>query len=83
MTKDTELEDKYKHPMYVFAKSFEQFIKETWPELDSGFLVAMFDIGDKGRFNYASNCNRDDIIVLLKEMLARFEGMPESPPGRA
>jgi hypothetical protein len=28
-----------------------------------------------------SNAQREDVIVLLKEQLARFQGMPEVKPG--
>jgi hypothetical protein len=48
-----------------------------------GFIIAMFALGDTSRFNYMSNCNREDIVTLLKEMTARFEGMPEVPTTRA
>jgi hypothetical protein len=29
------------------------------------------------RCNYISNASREDVVVLLKEQLARFEGQPE------
>jgi hypothetical protein len=35
----------------------------------------MFDIGSgPGRCNYIANVDRDDVVVLLKEQLAYFEG---------
>jgi hypothetical protein len=37
------------------------------------FPFADFD----GRANYISNAKREDIVVLLKEQLARFQGQPE------
>jgi hypothetical protein len=45
----------------------------------TGFVLMVFPFGDKsGRCNYISNgANRDDIVVLMKEMIARFEGQPE------
>jgi hypothetical protein len=39
-------------------------------------MVFPFDSFD-GRANYISNARREDVIVLLKEQLARFEGQPE------
>ena len=33
--------------------------------------------GFEGRANYISNASRKDIIVLLKEQLARFQGQPD------
>jgi hypothetical protein len=41
-----------------------------------GFCLLAFPFGDSidGRMNYISNTDRADIIVALKELLARFEG---------
>jgi len=44
----------------------------------NGFLLLVFPFeGHEGRANYISNARREDVIVLLKEQLARFQGMPE------
>jgi hypothetical protein len=42
-----------------------------------GFMLAVFDFGDRGRFNYIGNSNREELVTLMKEMIARFEGQPE------
>jgi hypothetical protein len=43
----------------------------------------VFPFGDKGRANFISNgADRKDIVVLFKEIIARFEGQPEMK-GRA
>lgn len=43
-----------------------------------GWCLMVFDFGQgPGRANYISNADRNDIVVLLKEQLARFEGQPE------
>ena len=43
-----------------------------------GFVLLVFPFhGADGRANYISNARREDIVVLLKEQLARFEGQPE------
>jgi hypothetical protein len=43
-----------------------------------GFIMMVFPFeGHEGRCNYISNANRDDVVTLLKEQLARFEGQPE------
>jgi len=44
-----------------------------------GFVLMVFPYGDhEGRCNYASNgADRRDVVVLMKEMIARFEGQPE------
>jgi hypothetical protein len=45
----------------------------------NGFVLLVFPFGEiaGARTNYVSNCNRDDIVVALKEILARFEGQAE------
>ena len=44
----------------------------------NGFILLVFPFdGHEGRANYISNAKRDDVVVLLKEQLARFEGQPE------
>lgn len=48
----------------------------------TGFVLLMFPFGSvKGRCNYISNADRKDVVTMLKEQLAYFEGMP-SQEGR-
>lgn len=44
-----------------------------------GFVLLTFPYGSHdGRCNYISNgAERKDIVVMLKEQIARFEGQPE------
>lgn len=42
-----------------------------------GFVLLVFPFGDHGRANYMSNAERHDVVVMLKEQIARFEGQPE------
>lgn len=43
-----------------------------------GFVLLVFPLaGHEGRCNYISNANRKDVIVMLKEQLAYFEGQAE------
>ena len=44
-----------------------------------GFVLLVFPFdGHEGRCNFISNgADRKDIVVLFKEMIARFEGQPE------
>lgn len=49
----------------------------------TGFVLLVFPFTKpdgtayEGRANYISNAKRDDIVVLLKQQLARFEGQPD------
>ena len=38
--------------------------------------------GGTGRANYISNARREDVVIMLKEQIRRFEGQPEMQ-GRA
>lgn len=45
-----------------------------------GFILMVFPYGDKdgARCNYLSNgADRRDVVAMMKEMIARFEGQPE------
>ena len=42
-------------------------------------LTAYFGQVDDGRVNYISNGEREDMIAMLKELLARFEGQAMEP----
>lgn len=46
------------------------------PDRPNGFVLLTFPIGteDGRRTNYVSNCERSDMLVALKEIVARFEG---------
>lgn len=45
------------------------------------FVLLTAKFGDivEGRVNYISNGERDDMVSMLKELLARFEGAYEAP----
>jgi hypothetical protein len=48
----------------------------------TGFVLMVYPFNDDGRTdgrcNYISNgADRKDVVVLMKEMIARFEGQPE------
>jgi hypothetical protein len=48
------------------------------PDRKVGFVLMVFPFGEGGRTNYMSNgVDRKDIVTLMKEMVARFEGQPE------
>lgn len=45
----------------------------------TGFVLLVFPFGTtEGRCNFMSNgADRKDIVALMKEMIARFEGQPD------
>ena len=47
------------------------------PQAKNGLVLLVFPFGATGeRVNYISNCQRKDVLVALKEIVARFEGQP-------
>lgn len=49
-----------------------------------GFVLLSFEFGNMegGRINYISNGEREDIVIALKELLARFEGRVVTPTAK-
>jgi len=70
----TETED----VMQMFAGTLDQVLNGKARPKKNGFVVLVFPFdGPEGtRTNYVSNCERKDIIVAMKEVIARFEGQP-------
>ena len=60
--------------LYAVGKAVDEFVADAYGDKQMGWLIAMFEFGDKGRFNYISNSQRGDIIKLLEEMLVKFKG---------
>ena len=87
-----ELGDAPIEPQYVKQmKAIAQVLNETFngdlkgKDRPTGFVLMVFPFGDAfdGRCNYISNgADRNDVVTLMKEMIARFEGQPEMK-GRA
>lgn len=47
-----------------------------------GFALVIFDFGEKGDMAYLSDCQREDMVKLVREWLALLEaGLTTEPPG--
>lgn len=80
---DAPIEPPYREMLNVIARAIDKFINGSMPrdtsKDENGFILMMFPFKDhEGRCNYISNARRADVVVLLREQLARFEGMPEA-----
>ena len=83
---DGPIEPQYVENMQAIA----QVLNETFNgeakgnDRKTGFVLLVFPFGDTtGRCNFISNgADRRDVVTLMKEMIARFEGQPEMK-GRA
>lgn len=81
---DVPIDARYREKMNELAARLDrEFNHGTLPFKSTGFVLLVFPFGNhEGRCNYISNAEREDVVVLLKEQLARFQGMPEAR-GRA
>lgn len=78
---DGPIQPEYAEQMQEMARALDQFFNgnKRGQDRETGFVLMVFPFGDRsGRCNYISNgADRNDVITLMKEMIARFEGQPE------
>src|SRR4051812_34979054 len=78
---DAPVEAEYHAKMEAVARAVGEFFngEAKGAARKTGFVLMVFPFGDtSGRCNYMSNgADRRDIVALMKEMIARFEGQPE------
>lgn len=82
LSPDEMIEAKYRAQMQGVAEALDSTFNGTakYPNKKVGFVLLLFEYGhhDDGRANYISNgVDRKDIVCLMREMIARFEGQPE------
>lgn len=82
---DAPIEPGLKELMNVIARTVDDALNPAiLKEKQWGFVLLTFPFHDHdGRCNYISNAQRADIVVLLREQLARFEGRVPDASGRA
>jgi hypothetical protein len=84
---DAPIQEQYRQQMQAIAATLDEFLNgdAKGAERETGFVLLVFPFGeaDSGRCNFISNgANRKDVVTLMREMIARFEGQPEMS-GRA
>lgn len=82
------VQDRYREAMNEVAKHLDRVFNgdAKGDARGTGFVLLAYPMhGHKGRCNYISNSARADVVTLLKEQLAYFEGQPEpvDKPGPA
>lgn len=81
MLGDAPIHPEYREMMNDVAAMLDDIFNgdKTGEDRETGFVLLLFPYGDKtGRCNFISNgADRKDLVVLFKEMIARFEGQPE------
>lgn len=78
---DSPISEKYVQQMRAIAATLDEVFNgdKRGEDRQTGFVLMVFPFGDDrdGRCNYISNgAQRDEIVILMKEMIARFEGQP-------
>lgn len=73
------IEKKYEDSMRALATAIDEILngtKEEGKKRKTGFALLMFDfeVTEGSRTNYISNTNRRDMILAMKEFIARAEG---------
>jgi hypothetical protein len=78
---DAPIEAQYRDTMNKVAGAIDEAFNGTARGNDRkvGFVLLVFPFGaDDGRCNYISNgASREDIVVMMREQIARFTGQPE------
>lgn len=77
---DQPIEPEYLEKMNMLARFLDHEFNggKTGEAREIGFVMLVFKYGEEGRCNFISNgADRKDLVVLFKEMIARFEGQPE------
>lgn len=80
---DAPISKEYREKMNRIARSLDRAFNGNASgniaKRKVGFVLLQFEYGSTtGRCNFISNgADREDIVVLFKEMIARFEGQPE------
>lgn len=78
---DGPIEDRFREQMNAVARGLDVVFNGelTGSKRTVGFVLMVFPYGDTEgeRCNYISNgADRRDVVTLMKEMIARFEGQP-------
>jgi hypothetical protein len=75
---DAPIEDNLRGLMNKVAGVLDSALNPFEGDKKQGFILMLFPFeGHKGRCNYISNAKRRDVVIMLKEQIARFEGQPE------
>lgn len=75
---DGPIEEGYREVMNMIAQAVDKGLNPFEGKRKIGFVLLTFQFGIEGSLNYISNAERTDIVVMMKEILARFEGFPET-----
>lgn len=72
------IEDRYHEIMNTLAAFLDQSFNVEGKEKTVCFTLLVCEFGQikDGRVNYISNGDRQTVVTMMKELIARFEGQP-------
>lgn len=78
---DAPIEEAYRDLMTGIAQILDDAFNQgaRGSNRKTGFVLMVFPFNEhEGRCNYISNgANREDVVLLMKEQIKRFEGQPD------
>jgi hypothetical protein len=76
---DTPIEPRFRDVMNKVARAIDKMFNGDLRGDDrkTGFVLLVFPFDGEDQCNYISNGDRQDVIVMMKEQIKRFEGQPE------
>jgi hypothetical protein len=78
---DGPVQEEYVRQMTEVVRTLDMIFngKVGGPDRKTGFILMVFPFDShEGRCNYMSNgARREDVVVMMKEQIKRFEGQPE------
>lgn len=79
------IEAKQRNLMNVLAHAIDEMFNKDGEPKKVAFVLLTANFGnyEGGRVNYISNGERADIITMMKELIARFEGRHSQDTGNA
>lgn len=82
MSTHAPVQEEYRKSMRAIMETLDHYLNGSHRPRVTGIAILMFSLeGAQDRVNYMSNCDRKDMLVAMKEFIARAEGMdPDLPP---
>jgi Mor family transcriptional regulator len=79
MHPDAEITQRYRDQMRAIAGALDQALNGDARPKHTAFVLLITEFDNMaGRVNYISNGGRADVVTMLKEITARFEGQAEA-----
>lgn len=83
---DQPIQPEFRDLMNNLARGIDEILndRKTGADRRVGFVLLVFNMNQAGeretRCNYISNADRLDIVAMMKDQIARFEGAAPWPP---